>query len=55
MTDKEKYIGFIEADAGIAVLAESEEDAEEQLEHLNTGVLGPPKVRSVEQFHASEE
>lgn len=46
-----KYIGFIEADAGITVEAEDEEEAEERLEEqVNTGHLGPPKVRSVEEF-----
>lgn len=46
-----KYIGFVEADAGITVEAESEEEAEEKLaEVVNTGHLGPAKVRSVEEF-----
>lgn len=45
-----KYIGFVEADAGITVMAESEEEAEEKLEEINTGHLGPPKVRTVEEF-----
>jgi hypothetical protein len=45
-----KYIGFVEADAGISVMAESPEEAEEKLEDVNTGHLGPAKVRSVEEF-----
>jgi len=45
-----KYIGFVESDAGITVEAESEEEAEEKLENIDTGHLGPPKVRSVEEF-----
>lgn len=52
MTDTlTKYIGFVEADAGITVMAESEEEAEDKLEAVtSTGHLGPPKVRGVEKF-----
>lgn len=50
MTEKTKYIGFVEADAGLTVVAESPEEAEEMLENVNTGSLGPPKVRTVEEF-----
>lgn len=50
MSDLTKYIGFVEADAGLTVVAESPEAAEEKLENMDTGVLGPPKVRSVEEF-----
>jgi len=46
-----KYIGFVEADAGITVEAEDEEAAEELLEEqVDTGHLGPAKVRNVEEF-----
>jgi hypothetical protein len=45
-----EYIAFVEADAGIVVEAESTETAREKLEnHTNTGHLGPPKVRNVEE------
>ena len=51
MTDEtEKYVGFVEADAGLTVEAKSEEEAKEKLENANTGHLGPAKVRSVEKF-----
>jgi len=46
----EKYIGFVEADAGLTVEAEDEEAARKKLENANTGHLGPAKVRSVELF-----
>jgi len=49
-TDVTKYIGFVEADAGITVEADSEEEAEELLENVSTGHLGPAKVKSVEEF-----
>lgn len=46
-----KYIAWVEADAGLTVNADSPEKAEEQLEDVvNTGHLGPPKIRSVEEF-----
>jgi len=45
-----KYIAMVEADAGITVEADSEEEAEEILEEVNTGVLGPAKVGPVEEF-----
>lgn len=51
MPELTKYIGFVEADAGLTVKAEDEEAAREKLEEAaNTGHLGPPKVRSVEEF-----
>lgn len=50
MSDTTKYIGWVEADAGISVEAEDEEEAKEMLENVNTGHLGPAKVRSVEEF-----
>jgi hypothetical protein len=53
MTDNEytKYIAFVEADAGLSVEATSKEHAESKLEDIvDTGHLGPPKIRSVEEF-----
>lgn len=53
MPEKEKYIAWVEADAGISLEARSEEEAREILENtLNTGALGPPKVRNVERDDA---
>jgi hypothetical protein len=54
MTEKSKYIGFVEADAGIVVKAEDEEEATEKLENIRTGHLGPPRVRSVEKDDLSK-
>jgi hypothetical protein len=51
MGDLTKYIAFVEADAGLTVEAESPEEAEEKFKEIvDTGHLGPPKVRSVEEF-----
>jgi len=52
MTDElSKYVGFVEADAGVTVKAKDKEHAEEKLEDVvQTGHLGPPKVRGVERF-----
>lgn len=50
MSDKTKYIAFVEADAGLTVVAEDEDAAREKLKEMNTGVLGPPKVGPVEEF-----
>lgn len=55
-TEKRRYIAFVEADAGIGLEARSEERAREILENtLNTGDLGPPKVRNVERDDARQE
>jgi hypothetical protein len=50
MSDKTKYIAFVEADAGITVFADDEDAAREKLEQMDTGVLGPPRVGPVEEF-----
>lgn len=43
-------MAFVEADAGIGLEARSEDRAREILENtLDTGALGPPKVRSIEE------
>lgn len=53
MPEKKQYLAFVEADAGIALEAESAERAKEILENtLNTGALGPPKVRSIQRDDA---
>lgn len=49
---KEKYKGFVEADAIITVEAESEEEAEEMLEKVRSGQLGPVRVKGVQPFDA---
>lgn len=45
-----KYIAMVEADAGITVEAESKEEAEEMLENVDTGSLGPANVGPIEEF-----
>lgn len=49
---KEKYKALVEADAIVTVMAESEEEAEEKLEQVRTGQLGPANVKGVQPFDA---
>lgn len=51
----EKYSVLVEADAILTFKADDEEHAEELGENLNTGVLGPGKVRAVERFDMEDD